>query len=229
MTDRDTRLAGRSGETPRSFLGSKQEDRAPSESQKAAPRKKKPVLPGLARKGRALAGRLKWAGWALALALARGTYRPSQHQHGYRLHLGLSVSTAAHLMPYLLLLLGTCCLVSPISPHVSHAPAFQLPYQRLPSPMQSAFVSSLVAITRRWAPGHTAPAFRSVSQQGALEASETTKTSASFADGWPSPAFRFAGSATCLGLGESESSNRWVSLVASLLFPVLPRPLEKGC
>lgn len=127
------------------------------------------------------------------------------------------------------ILLGTCCLVSPISPHVSHAPAFQLPYQRLPSPMQSAFVSSLVAITRRWAPGHTAPAFRSVSQQGALEASETTKTSASFADGWPSPAFRFAGSATCLGLGESESSNRWVSLVASLLFPVLPRPLEKGC
>ncbi|KAF3077174.1 hypothetical protein CFAM422_000783 [Trichoderma lentiforme] len=51
---------------------SKQEDRAPSESQKAAPRKKKPVLPGLARTGRALAGRLKWTGW-LSLALARET------------------------------------------------------------------------------------------------------------------------------------------------------------
>ncbi|KAL7914575.1 hypothetical protein GGI35DRAFT_149976 [Trichoderma velutinum] len=77
--------------------------------------------------------------------------------------------------------------------------------------------------TRRWAPGHTAPAFRSVSQQGALERLRQ-RESASFADGWPSPAFRFAGSATsCKRVSVWGNRNRasLVSLVASLLFLLL--------
>lgn len=52
-----------------------------------------------------------------------------------------------------------------------------------------------------WAPGHTAPAFRPVSQQGALR----HRRDASFADGWSSPAFRFAGSAMSQSLSLARS------------------------
>ncbi|KAK4076459.1 hypothetical protein Trihar35433_3019 [Trichoderma harzianum] len=162
MTDRHTRLAGRSGETPRSFLGSKQEDRAPSESQKAAPRKKKPVLPGLARTGRALAGRLKWTGWALAVARSRSGYVPAQPTSTWLQVASWPVSVnsgASHA-----LLATECYLVRAAwyrqFPPMSLMPQlFQLPYQRLPSPMQSAFVSSLVAHNPPLGTGAHRPSF----------------------------------------------------------------------
>jgi hypothetical protein len=79
-------------------------------------------------------------------------------------------------------------------------PAKRFPsYQLLVIPGFQVGPQSRQTKTHRWAPRHTAPAFRSVSEAGrpgTRSATQEASQQASFPDGWPSPAFRFAGSAT---------------------------------
>ncbi|KAL6700358.1 hypothetical protein J3F84DRAFT_357912 [Trichoderma pleuroticola] len=82
---------------------------------------------------------------------------------------------------------------------------------------------SLVAKNPPLGTGAHRPSFPVSQPAGSPGAVCDNEASASFADGWPSPAFRFAGSATCLGLGESESSIAGCLSSRACLF-LLPRP-----